>query len=140
MQGLYHLRDSLKEELEQMISQRSGRKLSAGEVETVNKYAETIKNLDKIISYDENEGYSMNYGGNYNRGMQGYSRNYSGENWTNNSDYSGRRRRDSMGRYTRSDEIHSLRERMESMMNEGDMDGRKREALRRALDELRTME
>jgi len=97
MHTLYQLKDMLCEELEEY-----GKKgeLTAGSLETVDKLAHAIKNLDKIIESKEDEEYSgamMNdgmggvyarRGGSYARGGRSYARGR-GSN----------ARRDSMGRY-----------------------------------------
>ena len=82
MHELHELRDKLCEELEKYGRDKE---LTAGSLDIVDKLAHSIKNLDKIIYYDEEEGYSGRY-------------------------YYGRKR-DRMGRYSRAgfaDKLHEL--------------------------------
>ena len=121
MEELYKLKETLCKELEEYSKKG---KMSAGDLEVVDKLSHTIKNIDKIIEkYDEDEysgagGYSnrMSYamggnrGGYSNERRGGYSREnrggYSRESEYSNEDYSMARgrgrnaRRDSMGRYS----------------------------------------
>ena len=78
MHAIYDLKEMLCEELEEY-----GKKgeLTAGSLETVDKLAHAIKNIDKIIECYENEEYSKDY-------MPMHDRSYAP-------------RRDSMGRYSR---------------------------------------
>ena len=105
MEELYKLKQTLCNELEEYSKKE---KMSAGDLDVVDKLSHTIKNIDKIIEkYDEDEysgmgGYSNRMS--YTRGGNGYSnermmdRNYSmargGRGRGSNA------RRDSMGRYT----------------------------------------
>ena len=104
MHKLYDLKETLCKELEEYADKG---KMSAGDLDVVDKLSHTIKNLDKIIEkYDENEysgmgGYS-NRRDDYSRERDGYSRrNYS-------------MARDSRGRYSRDNQmmISELRELM----------------------------
>lgn len=133
MEYMYKLKDKLCEELEEIARKPE---LSAGDLETIHKLTDTIKNIDKI-SMLEDEGYSRAGGweidgrGVYERG----------------SSY--RRRRDSMGRYSRDrdeysqgysrDSYHDGRDRMkqqlQEMMREAGSDHEKR-ALMAALSEI----
>lgn len=103
---MHKIKEKLMEELyeyEDKLKKSSGGKLSAGDLETLHKLTDTIKNIDKIEMLEE-DGYSEdggnwvargNYGGmhdgmhSYNEGGSSYAR--------------GRRnaKRDSMGRYSR---------------------------------------
>ena len=85
MHKLYELKEMLCEELEEYASKG---KLDMGGLEIVDKLAHAIKNIDKII---ESDGYSERRSYGYDGGSYGDS--YRG--------YSSRRRRDSMGRYSR---------------------------------------
>ena len=100
MHTLYELKDMLCEELEEF-----GKKgeLTAGSLETVDKLAHAIKNLDKIIEAKEEEEYSQameggNMGGSYARRGGSYAR---GSYARGGRSYARGRnaRRDSMGRY-----------------------------------------
>lgn len=81
------LRDILCEEIDKIAKKQE---LSAGDLETVHKLTDTVKNIDKICLMDETGEYSqsgdweMNGRGTYDRG----------------NSYAGRKR-DSMGRYSR---------------------------------------
>ena len=115
MHELEKLREMLCDELEEYASKG---KLDIGCLEIVDKLAHAIKNIDKIIMYDE-EGYS----GEYSR-MNAYRNGYSGtDNYRRG--YSTRRgrmnaKRDSMGRYSRANDmmIDELRELMDDAPDE----------------------
>ena len=129
---MHELKEKLCEELEEIA--RKG-DLGAGDLEIVHKLTDTIKNIDKIEMLEEDDGYSrdgdweMEGRGSYNRG----------------SSYRGRKR-DSMGRYSRTgrmypDRVYSrdsakdrMMEQMEDMM--GGANEREKEILRRAMDQL----
>ena len=131
MDKLYELKETLCEELEKYGAKD---KMSAGDLEVVDKLTHTIKNLDKIIEkYEEgeysNEGMAYrggSRGGYSNRG--GYSREgYPRENMM--GEYSNRRgrgsnaKRDSMGRYSSrysmdNNMLADLREMMEDAPDE----------------------
>ena len=98
MKELHELKENLCNELKEYG--RKG-KVSAGDLDVVDKLTHTIKNLDKIIeNYDED--YSSNYA--Y-RGGNNYDGRYSMRG----------RKRDAMGRYSNRNDmmIHELRELME---------------------------
>lgn len=113
MHDLYKLKDMLLEELK---SYGQGKELSTGSIEMVDKLAHTVKNLCKICeSAEEEEEYSRadGRGGSYR--MRG---SYADEGG------SYRRRRDSMGRYSRDgysraeekeDELHDIVNQLRSM-------------------------
>lgn len=141
MHELYELKETLCEELKEYASKG---KMSAGDLEVVDKLSHTIKNLDKIIETYEEEGYSEgsyrsyarggNRGGNrqsnrgsYERGGRGgsYEGRYEGsyEGGGSYESYARGRgrnaRRDSMGRYSRADDmVMELRELMEDAPDE----------------------
>lgn len=119
MHELYELKETLCEELKEYS--RKG-KMSAGDLEVVDKLTHTIKNLDKIIEAYEESDYSeeRRRGGSYRGSYEGgsYRNAYDdGRNYRIEGSYArGRQnaRRDSMGRYTRDDRmLHELRELME---------------------------
>ncbi len=120
------LRDTLCRELDEIAEKGE---LSAGDLETVDKLTHTMKNLDKIMM---GEGYSSAgdwYAmGNY--GHDGYRPDY-----RDSSSYRGRRR-DSMGRYSRTDAREDMAEKLRHMIDIAP-DSRTREALEKA---LRSME
>jgi len=125
MKHLEDLRDTLCRELDEIAGKGE---LSAGALDTVDKLAHTIKNLDKVMM---GEGYS-NAGdwyamGNYGRGM------YRDDRY--DTSYRGRKR-DSMGRYSRTDAREDMADKLRHMMDDAP-DSRTREALEKA---LRSME
>lgn len=134
MEYMHELKEKLCEELEEIA--RKG-ELGAGDLEIVHKLTDTIKNLDKIEMLEEDGGYSrdgdweMEGRGHYNRG----------------SSYA-RRKRDSMGRYSREwrdgrmdgrysrdDAKERMIEQMEQLMN-GTQNEREREIIKRAMEQL----
>lgn len=129
---MHELKEKLCEELEEIA--RKG-ELGAGDLEIVHKLTDTIKNIDKIEMLEEDDGYSRD--GDWEADMRGtYGR---------GSSYRGRKR-DSMGRYSRTgrmypDRVYSrgdakehMMEQMEDMM--GGANEREKEILRRAMDQL----
>ena len=122
MKYLEDLRDALCRELDEIAGKGE---LSAGALDTVDKLAHTIKNLDKVMM---GEGYS-NAGdwyamGNY--GRDGYRVDY-----RDGTSYRGRKR-DSMGRYSRADAKEDIADKLRRMMDDAP-DSRTREALDKAL-------
>lgn len=121
MHAIYELREKLCKELES-YGQRG--ELTASILDTVDKLAHAVKNLDKIIeAYEMEEGESYGaYGDSYNRN---YNRNYNrGGSYADESYRRGRgrnARRDSRGRYASEggysraseDMVMQLREMME---------------------------
>ncbi len=99
---MHKLKEMLMKELkeyESKVTQMSGGKLSAGDLQTIHMMTDTIKNIDKIEMLEGGEGYSED-------GMS-----YDGGNWQARGSYDGgssyargrgrNARRDSMGRYSR---------------------------------------
>lgn len=122
MKHLEDLRETLCRELNEIAEKGE---LSAGDLETVDKLTHTLKNLDKIMM---GEGYS-NAGdwyamGNY--GRDGYRVDY-----RDGTSYRGRKR-DSMGRYSRTDAKEEISDKLRRMMDDAP-DSRTREALEKAL-------
>lgn len=134
MEYMHELKEKLCGELEEIA--RKG-ELGAGDLEIVHKLTDTIKNLDKIEMLEEEGGYSrdgdweMEGRGRYNRG----------------SSYA-RRKRDSMGRYSREwrdgrmdgrysrdDAKERMIDQMEQLMN-GTQNEREREIIKRAMEQL----
>lgn len=116
------LRDTLCRELDEIAEKGE---LSAGDLETVDKLTHTLKNLDKIMMGGEysNAGdwYAM---GNY--GRDGYRVDY-----RDGTSYRGRKR-DSMGRYSRTDAREDMAEKLRRMVDDAP-DSRTREALEKAM-------
>ena len=117
------LRDTLCRELDEIAGKGE---LSAGDLETVDKLTHTMKNLDKIIMGENGysgagDWYAM---GNY--GRDGYRVDY-----RDGTSYRGRKR-DSMGRYSRTDAKEEISDKLRRMMDDAP-DSRTREALEKAL-------
>lgn len=122
---MYKLKDMLCEELDEI-----GKKgeMSAGDLETVHKLTDTIKNIYKIdmlkdSDYSGDDDYSRDgdWGahGNYGRG----------------SSYARRGTHYVRGHYSRDDARRSLADRMEDLMR--DADSKDREAIQRCIDMIR---
>lgn len=133
MEYMDKLRDKLCDELDDIARKPE---MSAGDLETVHKLTDTIKNLDKIAMLEDGDGYSqagdweMEGRGSYNRG----------------SSYRGRKR-DSMGRYSRdgrygptarmysrAEAKDDIMAKLEDMM--GSASDQERTILRQAMDKL----
>ena len=158
MHYMEDLKDLLCAELEDFAEKgkKSG-KMSMGDLETVHKLTDTVKNILKIDTLSEELGYSEDgtymgegriYGTSYDDGMHregGYS-------YARGRRYA---RRDSMGRYSRDDGVsyardgrgmrggysrdegkHYMMEQLEEMMEEAEKPAEK-EALRRCMDALK---
>lgn len=132
MKALMDLREILCQELEEEA--RKG-ELSAGSLDTVHKLTDTIKNIDKICMLEDG-GYSgdgewtargnyMNDGGSYRRGSYADG-GYSGNLMMAGGRYSGRR-------YSRADGKDMMRERINEMMQGGDVSGEDMNVLNRAM-------
>ncbi len=119
MKHLEDLRDTLCRELDEIAGKGE---LSAGALDTVDKLAHTIKNLDKVMM---GEGYS-NAGDWYAMGNYGDRTGY-----RDSVSYRGRKR-DSMGRYSRADAKEDIADKLRRMMDDAP-DSRTREALDKAL-------
>ena len=117
MERMHELKKRFEKELEQYM--HMGDKITMGELETIHKLTDTIKNIDKImILEDEEGGYSqagemrggMNRGGNMMPGGYSYRR----------------QRRDSRGRYSRDggysydDGMEELHELLDEMLETAD--------------------
>lgn len=135
MEYMHELKEKLCDELEEIA--RKG-EFSAGDLEAVHKLTDTIKNLDKIEMLEDG-GYSQ--AGDWEIEGRAYNR---------GSSYA-RRKRDSMGRYSRDGRMmrggyrdgrmysraeakDEIMEKIEDMMD--DADPKEKEILRRAMDQL----
>lgn len=155
MHYMHDLKDLLCAELEDFAEKgkKSG-KMSMGDLETVHKLTDTVKNILKIDTLKEELGYSQDtdfmgegrmYGVSYDDGMHrdgGYS-------YARGRRYA---KRDSMGRYSRDNGMryrggvrggysrdegkHYMMEQLEEMMEEAEKPTEK-EALRRCMDALK---
>lgn len=138
MRTLDELREKFCKELDE-IARKSD--LNAGDLETVHKLTDTIKNIDKIYMLDEG-GYSE--AGEWEatgRFGDEYGRRYDG-----GSSYARGRKRDSMGRYSRDgrknngkysreDGKEHMISKLEDMMEDTDND-RVKSAIRKCINEL----
>lgn len=121
MKALYDLRDMLCSELDGIAHKGE---MSAGDLETVHKLTDTIKNIDKI-SMLESDGYSRSDGGvwpsrgNYGRG----------------SSYARRGTHYVRGHYSRDDGRDAMLRRVQEMMD--DADDSDREIISRCYDALK---
>lgn len=131
MEYLHELKEKLCDELEEIAKKPD---MSAGDLETVHKLTDTIKNIDKIDMLEDDGGYSRDGDwmarGTYDRG----------------SSYA-RRKRDSMGRYSRDGRVHDrvmysradakdhMMGELEEAMSAASTD-REREIIRRAMDQI----
>lgn len=134
MKALYDLKEMLSAELEEIARKPE---MGAGDLELVHKLTDTIKNLDKIGMLED--GYSQ--AGDWEIEGRAYNR---------GSSYA-RRKRDSMGRYSRDGRMmrggyrdgrmYSRAEAKEDIMDQiedmmGDADEKEKAILRRAMTEL----
>ena len=136
MEYMHELKDKLCDELEEIA--RKG-ELGAGDLEIIHKLTDTIKNIDKIEMMKEGGGYSQ--AGDWEIEGRAYNR---GNSYA-------RRKRDSMGRYSRDGHMmrggyrdgrmysraeakDEIMEKIEDMMD--DADPKEKEILRRAMDQL----
>lgn len=95
MHGIYELKERLCDELEEYGQKED---LDVGTLDVVDKLSRTVKNLGKVIDKYEESEYSYDGGTTHSDGM--YSRARGGRR-SGRGGYSGTRRRDSMGRYSR---------------------------------------
>lgn len=142
MKALDDLREMLCDELDEIAKKPE---MSAGDLETVHKLTDTIKNIDKICILEEDGGYSqagdweVRGHGNYerensyaNRGrhyVRGHYSRDSGQMYSRDG-YSGRGRG-----YSRGDAKGHMMEQLESMMDDAGNE-KEREAIRRCMDQL----
>lgn len=142
MKTMYELREKFCDELDEIA--RKG-DLNAGDLETVHKLTDTIKNIDKICIMDmDEEGYSGageweahgRFGDEYSRrhdGGSSYARD--GRRRDSRGRYSRDGRRMGGGRYSRDDGKDKMIEKLEDMMEDVDND-RVKSAIRKAINEL----
>lgn len=130
MEYMHELKEKLCDELEEIA--RKG-ELGAGDLEIVHKLTDTIKNLDKIEMLEDG-GYSQ--AGDWEIEGRAYNR---GNSYA-------RRKRDSMGRYSREgrggrggysrhDAKEAMMDQMEDLMAQAGSE-KEREAIRRCMNQL----
>lgn len=118
MDELYNLKDMLCDELEKIASKGE---LTAGSLDTVDKLAHALKNIDKVIETKEDEWYSGRYHDGSYRGSYARGR-------TN-------ARRDSMGRYSSREYSRAagdMADRMRSLASDAPDENTRREMERMA--------
>lgn len=92
---MHKIKEMLMKELyeyEEKAKKMNGGKLSAGDLETIHKLTDTVKNIDKIEMLEDEEGYSED--GHYMAERRIYGTSYARGRGRN-------AKRDSMGRYSR---------------------------------------
>ena len=126
MHYMHDLKDLLCAELEDYAEKgkKSG-KMSMGDLETVHKLTDTVKNIMKIDVLKEEAGYSED------TDFMGDGRMY-GTSYDDGMHYRGGMR----GGYSRDDGKHYMMEQLEEMMEEAEKPAEK-EALRRCMDALK---
>lgn len=128
-----NLCEYIDEELMELDKKAKSGQLSAGDIEMGDKLAHFKKSLltnEAMESgYSNDRGYSNRRG--YSRDTM--TRDYSGEDYSRDDYSTARRRRDSMGRYSREgdDIVHSMRE----LMNRTN-DPKAKDAIRQAVSEI----
>ena len=122
MKALYDLKDKLCAELDEIAAKPN---MSTGDLETVHKLTDTIKNIDKIDMLESEGGYSS--GGDWlARGIYDDGRSYR------------RQHRDSMGRYSRDGAKDRMISQLEDMMRDTDTE-KEKEAIRRCISALQSV-
>lgn len=134
MESMYDLKEKLCRELDEIARKPE---MSAGDLETVHKLTDTIKNIDKIDMLEETGEYSqagdweMEGRGSYNRGNSYANR---GKHYVR-----GHYSRDGYNRdgrmYSRGDAKEHMMMELEEAMNAASND-REREVIRRCMDQL----
>lgn len=127
--ALHELKELLCEELDEIAAKKE---MNAGDLETLQKLTDTIKNIDKIMILEEDGGYSQagdwEARGKYMMGGDTYR----------DGGMSGRRqRRDSRRRYSYDDGKHEIVEQLEVMLDNAS--DKEREAIRRCIEVLKDM-
>ena len=133
MMALENLRSMLCEELDKIAEKGS---ISGGDLETIHKLTDTVKNIDKIECL-EDEGYSgsgeWDASGTYSRTGRGYSME-DGRGYGRGSSYASRRGMHYVrGHYSRAEGNAMMSDRIEEMMNSGNLSADEKNTLRRAL-------
>lgn len=132
MKYLHELKEKLCTELEEIARKPE---MSAGDLETVHKLTDTIKNIDKIEMLEEDEGYSQRRG--YSRAGDWEARGRFGRPYDEDgSSYANRGKHYVRGHYSREDGREHMIAELEMMMK--DATGHDREIIRRAMDEIRS--
>ena len=134
MEYMHELKEKLCEELEEIARKPE---MSAGDLETVHKLTDTIKNIDKIDMLEDGD-YSQAGDWDDMRGSYGRGNSYANRGKHYVRGHYSRENRDSRGRYSReggySQARDELMDRIGEMMT--DADSKEREILKRAMREL----
>lgn len=125
MKALYDLKDKLCAELDEIAAKPN---MSTGDLETVHKLTDTIKNIDKIMKLEDESGYSR-AGGWETRGTYGYPYDERGRSYMRRGEHYVR------GHYSRDDARQHMITELQDMLRTAD--GQYREVIQRALDEIR---
>lgn len=125
MKALYDLKDKLCAELDEIAAKPN---MSTGDLETVHKLTDTIKNIDKIMKLEDESGYSR-AGGWESRGTYGYPYDERGSSYMRRGEHYVR------GHYSRDDARQHMITELQDMLRTAD--GQYREVIQRALDEIR---
>ena len=125
MKALYDLKDKLCAELDEIAAKPN---MSTGDLETVHKLTDTIKNIDKIMKLEDESGYSR-AGGWETRGTYGYPYDERGSSYMRRGEHYVR------GHYSRDDARQHMITEQQDMLRTAD--GQYREVIQRALDEIR---
>lgn len=134
MKAMEDLRDMLCEELDEIARKQE---MSAGDLETVHKLTDTIKNIDKISIMEEDGEYSQ--AGDWEvegRGNYGRSNSYAnrGKHYVRGH-YSRDGGRGVMRGYSRDGARDRMMEQLESMMGDASSE-KERQAIRRCIEQL----
>jgi hypothetical protein len=151
---MHKIKEMLMKELyeyEEKAKKMNGGKLSAGDLETLHKLTDTVKNIDKIEMLEEDGGYSEDgaymgegriYGTSYARGRRNARRDsmgrYSREGgmpYDGSSSYARGGMRDGRMGYSRDGAKEHMIEKMEDMMEEAETP-REKEAIRQCIMKL----
>ena len=125
MKALYDLKDKLCAELDEIAAKPN---MSTGDLETVHKLTDPLKNIDKIMKLEDESGYSR-AGGLETRGTYGYPYDERGSSYMRRGEHYVR------GHYSRDDARQRMITELQDMLRTAD--GQYREVIQRALDEIR---
>lgn len=149
MHYMHDLKDLLCAELEEYAEQGKAKgKMSAGDLDTIHKLTDTVKNIMKIDALEEEAGYSEDghymgegriYGTSYDMGSSyARKRNNRGRysrDMRMDDEYSGARRHYVRGHYSRDDGKQYMMDQLEEMMEKAEKPA-EREALERCMKAL----
>lgn len=129
MKALYDLKDKLQDELDEIARKPE---MSAGDLETVHKLTDTIKNIDKICALEEDGRYS---GDSYSRGSSYRRRHYVRGHYSRDGYSNDRGGYSRDGGYSRHDAKEQMMDQMEELLNRASND-RERQAIQRCMEQL----